>query len=102
MNEMTLTFTVGELIGFLFLLIGFIAAIAFVFFLIHLVKLVKEARILVKEIHLTVDDAREKVDNIFGVMGTVGETFGKVKTALNFAEKIKEKKRKKNKRQGED
>ena len=102
MNEMTLTFTVGQLIGFIFALIGMIAAIVFIFFLVHLVKLIKEARTLVKEIHVTVDDAREKVDNIFGAIGTVGETFGKVKAALNVAEKIKEMKRKKAKKRGED
>jgi len=83
-----ITFTFGQLIGFLFAILGMAAIIVFIILMVHVIKLVSEAKVAVKEIPATTQYVREKVDNIFGVAGTVGDTFGKITAALGIAERF--------------
>ena len=98
--------TVGQLIGFIFAILGMIAAVVLIILLIHLIQLVKEAKAVGREVREVLDDTREKVDNIFGVAGKIGDAFGKVTAGLDLVSKIErftsKGKSKKNKKQGED
>jgi len=100
-----ITFTFGQLIGFLFAILGMVAIVVFIILLVRLIKLVKEYEAVGRDVRETMDYTREKVDNIFGVVGTIGDVFGKIKTGLDLTARVEQftskLKRNKNKKQGE-
>ena len=101
MNEITLTFTVGQL----FAVIGAICLVAFTIVLIGLmvqgIKTLKETRGVAREAQELINNANGMLDDIRTTTGIVITTIGKAKNALNFIEKF-DKKSKKKKDKGED
>ena len=90
-----ITLTLGQLIWFLIGVLGITAIIVFIILMMHGIRVLKEAKLAVKEIPETAQYVREKVDSIFGVAGKVGDTFGKVTGVLGFAERFSSKDKKK-------
>jgi len=101
MNEITLTFTPGQL----FAVIGAICLVAFTIALVCLLvqgaKTLKETRGAAAEAKELIHSANEMLDDIRTTTGVVLTTIGKVKNVLNIAEKF-DKKSKKKKDKGED
>ena len=87
--DSVITLTYGQLIGTLFAILGMAAIIVFIILLVHVIRLVKEARLAVKEIPETTQYVREKVDSIFGVAGKVGDAFNKLSIVERFTSKKK-------------
>jgi len=98
MNEITLTFTTGQL----FAVIGAICLVAFTIVLICLMiqamKTLKETRGVAKEAKELIHNANEMIDDFRATTGVVLTTLGKVKFTSNLIEKFKDKKSKNKKR----
>ena len=89
--DSAITLTFGQIIWFLIAILGMAAIIVFIILLVHVIRLVKELKLAVKEIPETTQYVREKVDNIFGAAGKVGDAFGKISIVEKFMSKDKKK-----------
>ena len=84
-----ITLTLGQLIWFLIGVLGITALIVFIILMMHGIRVLKEARLAVKEIPETTQYVRDKVDSIFGVAGKIGDAFSKLSIVERFTKKNK-------------
>lgn len=88
-NEITLSFTTGQL----FAIVGVICIIILTIYVVKLLKsfslAAQEARELISKTHETLDDVREATHN---TIEGITDRFGKLKTVFKFANKFKTKK----------
>jgi uncharacterized protein YoxC len=99
MNEITLTFTVGQL----FAVIGALCLLAIT---IYLVGVLKELKKTLQQVHETVYNVNEMIEDIQTTKMVITNRISELKKFRDFSktwEEIKDKfTRKKNKKQGED
>ena len=93
-NYIELSFTVGQL----FLFVGIVCVIVLTIYLVSLLrnvaKAAKEATALIQKAHETLDDVRDATEE---TIERITDSFGKLKTAVNIADKFRKIKKNKEK-----
>jgi len=88
--EFNVSFTMGQLFGFLFAIVGLVCLVVLTVYIVILLRRVSkaatEATALIRKAHDTLDEAKEAAYN---TIDSVTDHFGKVKTAFKIIDKIK-------------